>query len=117
MKTIAPSLLRFLGFNSQGDIGPYTMYTAKDKGLVWYVKSPPLKPPSYLQTVQRNKWRLAARLWRSYTPAQRAAWLTAAIRARLWIHGYNLFIYVATRPDRSILNVLTRDTGIIFPTT
>lgn len=117
MKPIPPSLLDFLGFNSQGDLGPWTFYTAKDKGLVWYVKSPPLQPPSYLQTVQRNKWKLAARLWRNYTPAQRQAWLLAAIRARLWIHGYNLFLYVATKPDRSILNVIQRDTGINLPPT
>jgi hypothetical protein len=117
MKPLKPSLLKFLGFNSQGDIGPFTMYTAKDKGLVWFVKSPPLKPASYLQVVQRDKWRLAARLWRSYTAAQRGSWMLAATRANLWIHGYNLFIYVATKPDRSILNVIERDSGITLPLT
>jgi len=115
MQPSTPSLLKFLGLNTQGDLGPWTFYTSKDKGLVWYPKAPPLTPASYLQSVQRNKWRLCARLWASYTQDQRDAWLQAALRARLWIGGYNLFVYVVTKPDTSVLPAIERASDIDLP--
>jgi hypothetical protein len=118
MTAIAENMLfRYLGLNSQGDLGGWTFYTSKDKGLVFFPKSPPLKPPSYLQTVQRNKWRHAAQVWNAYTEQQRQDWMEAAIRAHLWIHGYDLFIYVITKPDRSILQTIERLSGIAIPPT
>ena len=105
-------LFRFLGFNTQGDLGPYTFYTSKRHGLVWFPKSPPLKPPSYLQTVQRNRFRLAAELWRSLTEEERSNWMLAATRAHLWIHGYNLFVIGATKPGPTSFPTIERQSGI-----
>ena len=53
------SILRYLGFNTQGDLGPWTFYTSKRKGLVFFAKAPPLEPPSLMQNHKRNKFRLA----------------------------------------------------------
>ena len=115
MLTESP-LFPFLGINTQGDLGGWTFYTAKDKGLVWFPKAPPLRPASYLQKVQRTRWKNVARMWRQYTPAERLLWMRAAIGAGLQIHGYDLFTYVVSRPDSSILPTIERLSFITLPT-
>lgn len=118
MTALAENMLfRFLGFNSQGDLGGWTFYTSKDGGLVFFPKSPPLKPASYLQRVQRNKWKHAAAVWRAYTTEDQQLWETAAKAAHLWITGYNLFIFTITRFDRSYLQTIERQSGITLPAT
>lgn len=105
-------LLRFIGWNSQGDLGPWTLYTDKRKGLVFFVKSPPLEPPSQLQTSIRNRIRLAAYTWRNLSPLQRRDWATVAKRAHLKIHGYNLFVFWITRKEDAAIHTLERMTKI-----
>ena len=117
MRIAEQMLFRYLGFNSQGDLGGWTFYTSTDKGLVYFPKSPPLKPPSYLQTVQRNVWRHAAEVWNSYTTEEQTLWERAARAAHLWITGYNLFIFTITRYDRSYLQTIERQSNITLPPT
>ncbi len=105
-------ILRLLGFNGTGDLGPYTFYTSKRKGLVWFVKSPPLAPPSPLQIHQRNKFRLAGYLWRSLGPGQRQAWTDTQDRASLAITGFNLFVYYVTTGDAAAIHTIERQTGL-----
>ena len=105
-------LLRFMGFNSQGDFGPWTFYTDKRKGLVYFVKSPPLEPPSLLQTSVRNSIRVAAYTWRSLAPSARADWELAAKRAHLSIHGYNLFVFWTLRKEDAAIRTIERLTRI-----
>ncbi len=105
-------LLRFIGFNSQGDLGPWTLYTDKRKGLVFFIKSPPLEPPSQLQTSIRNSIRLAAYTWRSLSGDQRADWETVSKRANLKIHGYNLFVFWLLRHEDAAIHTLERITNI-----
>jgi len=104
--------VRFLGFNTQGDLGPWTFYTDKQKGLVFFVKSPPLEPPSLLQTSVRNKIRLAAYTWRSLSAAQRSDWETASKRCHLQIHGYNLFIFWILRREDAAIHTIERLSNI-----
>lgn len=95
-----------LGFYAAGDLGPWTFYTSKRKGLVWFLKSPPLKPPTILQLHQRNLFRLAGHTWRSLTEEQRHRWLLSARRAHLAITGYDLFVFwCLTRDDAAVLTV------------
>lgn len=108
----AEDFVRFLGFNTQGDLGPWTFYTDKRKGLVYFVKSPPLEPPSLLQTSVRNAVRLAAYTWRSLSGDQRADWMLAARRAHLQIHGYNLFVFWLLRHEDAAIHTIERLTGI-----
>lgn len=100
--------VRFLGFNTQGDLGPWTFYTDKRKGLVYFVKAPPLEPPSLLQTSVRNAIRLAAYAWRSLSGDQRANWKTAAKRAHLQITGYNLFVFWIIRKEDAAIHTIER---------
>jgi hypothetical protein len=101
-------LLHYLGWNTQGDLGPWTFYTSQRKGLVFFQKAPPLEPPSRKQIHQRNKFRLAGMVWRSLTTEQRTDWQTAAAGARLQITGYNLFVYWITRNDAPVVETVER---------
>lgn len=103
---------RVMGWNSQGDLGPWTFYTDRRKGLVYFVKSPPLEPPSILQSSIRNSIRLAAYTWRSLSAAQRADWMLAARRARLKIHGYNLFVFWILRKEDAAIRTIERLTHL-----
>lgn len=105
-------ILRFLGFNTQGDLGPWTFYTSKRKGLVWFVKAPPLEPPSLMQTSIRNAYRLNAYVWRSLQPSQRTDWETASKRAGLRITGFNLFTYWNLTKDDAVVHTIERQTRI-----
>jgi len=106
------SILRYLGFNTQGDLGPWTMYTSKRKGLVFFVKAPPLEPPSPLQTHQRNRFRLAGYVWRSLPQHVQRQWQTAAIDAALRITGYNLFVHWICRQDDTYIQTIERQSRI-----
>jgi len=102
------SLLRFLGFNSQGDLGPWTFYTDQRGQLVFFVKAPPLEPPSPLQTTCRNRFRLNGYLWRTLTPEQQTNWETASKRAHLQINGHNLFTFWNLTKDDAAIHTVER---------
>ena len=106
------NILRFLGINTQGDLGPWTFYTSKRKGLVFFQKSPPLEPPSRKQIHQRNKFRLVGMIWQSLTVDQRKAWELASKRAHLQITGYNLFTYYILSNDAATIATVERNAGV-----
>ncbi len=105
-------LLRFLGFNTQGDLGPWTFYTSQRKGLVWFIKAPPLEPPSNLQITMRNLFRANGYLWRSLQPKQRTAWETASKLAKLTITGFDFFTYWNLTKDNAAIETIERQTSI-----
>ena len=112
MKVGPPNLFDALGFSAQGDLGPYTCYQSKRRQLVVYAKAPPKEPPSTKQLWERAKWKAAASLWRTSTPAIRAAWTLAARRAHLTITGHNLFIFFYTTNRAAIIRTIQSQTGI-----
>lgn len=105
-------IIRWLGFNTQGDLGPWTMYTDKRKGLVFFLKAPPLEPPSQLQTSVRNAFRLAALAWSSLPPSARDDWELVSKRAYLKINGYNLFVFWSIRKEHACIRTLEHQTHI-----
>jgi hypothetical protein len=105
-------LVPYLGFNPTGDLGPFTIYTSKRAGTVFYNRAPPLEPPSEWQTYVRNKFRLVAYLWRSMTPDKRAAWAQAARLAHLRITGYNLYVHMQVTGDRDTIASVSRVSGV-----
>lgn len=114
MRTSEPQLFRILGWNVQGDLGDYTFYTSKRKGLVWFLKAPPTKPPTAGQVHQRNKFRIAAECWQALSSQQRANWTTAGHAANLSITGYNFFIFYLTKGTRAHVETIENQTGIIL---
>lgn len=105
-------LLRFLGLGATGDLGPWTFYTSRTQGIVWFEKSPPREPPSPMQVHQRNKFRLAGHTWRALTPEMRARWNSTQYLAGLRITGYNLFTFWIVKGDRATIQTIESHTGL-----
>lgn len=97
MKTIGGSIWQYLGFRPTGDLGPLTFYTTRRGETVFFPKAPPLNPPSYLQTVQRNRFRTAAKTWKALPELERQNWEAVTRKAKLTINGYNLFVWYLLR--------------------
>lgn len=104
--------LALAGFNVQGDIGPYTCYTARDGRWVVFDKAPPQAPASYVQLHQRNRWRLAAKAWNQLTENNKANWELATQKLRLQLTGYNLWIYFQTTGDAATIRTVARQSGV-----
>lgn len=102
------NLLRFMGLNSQGDFGPWTFYTGRRGQLVFFVKAPPLEPPSPLQASQRNAFRLNGYVWRQLSPQHQADWEKASKRAHLKINGHNLFTFWNLTKDNAAIYTVER---------
>lgn len=85
--------LKFIGLNPTGDLGPLTCYTSRRHGTVWFVKAPPLTPPSVKQLHQRDRFRLAAEAWRNLSDEQKETWRLACRRAGLYLSGYCLWTF------------------------
>jgi len=105
-------LFTYLGFRLSGDLGQYTMYTYCRKRPVFFIKSPPLTPPTWLQRRQRNRFIIVGYLWRGIGLDRRILWTKLAKAARLNISGYNLFLYWSLRHDVPTITTLVRVTGI-----
>lgn len=88
-------LPRMLGFNVQGDLGPWTFYTNKNRKIVFYPQAPPLRPASYAQRACRNRMVRAGYQWRSLPRDQRDNWNKACRRAYLETVGFGLFFWFA----------------------
>jgi len=109
---IPHGVLQLLGRNATGDLGPLTSYTSRRHGTVWFKKAPPLEPPSPFQTRHRDRFRLAAQAWRNLNEESRQRWHNAARRARLYLNGYNLWIWYQITRDRAALSTIERQSGL-----
>ncbi len=105
-------ILTFIGLGPTGDLGPLTGYTSKRGKAVWYLKAPPKTPATPWQRQVRNRFRLIAMLWRSLTVQQRFDWQLAAVRARLTITGYNLFVWYQYTKEAPTIHTVERQSGI-----
>lgn len=112
MARVDPRWFRYLGWNSQGDLGPLTMYTDKRRQLIWFPKMPPLNPPSIRQTQQRDRFRAIGLAWWELTTPEREAWENASKLARLRITGYNLFSYWFITQDSATIRTIESQTGL-----
>ena len=117
MKLDEPHLFRYFGWNTQGDLGPWTMYTDRRRGLVYYLRAPPKEPASYLQQIQRQRFAAAADAWRKIGQAARQAWNQIAITARLRITGFNLWTYANITNDWTTVHTIQTQTGVTLPHT
>lgn len=113
MKTVT-RFVPFLGFAPTGDLGPLTIYTAKNGKTVYFLKAPPLVPASLFQTRQRTRFKNAAILWWQLTQEQRNAWLQTAKSANLYCTGYNLWVWWQLRRDVGAIRTLERITGQVL---
>lgn len=112
MKTIPTSILQIMGLSIQGDLDGITCWRSKRGAVIWYPKAPPTKPPSALQTQQREKWRAILDDWLALSDSVRANWMLITQRASLSLHGLNLYIWWRCAEDDTIIQTLERQTGI-----
>jgi hypothetical protein len=115
MKPSTNALWKFLGLNTQGDLGPVTFYTSKDQGLVFYLSTSPKKPQSHRQRHQRNMFRAAATVWNRFSRTERKHWERAAKRARLRITGFNAFVHILLKNDLDWYSTLCHAAGTSPP--
>lgn len=112
MKKKLDSYLHLLGLRIQGDLGPYTCYRSSQRGMIWYPRAPPMKPPSDAQVDQRDKWRDQIEDWTELTAAQRQNWMNLASRANLHMHGFNLYLWWRGSYDDTSIHTIERQTGV-----
>ncbi len=106
------NLFQWLGFNPTGDLSGWTLYTNKRGGVVWFQKSPPKKTRTRSQVRQWYKYVQAAKAWRNLTQETRNDWNEACRRTRLYLSGYNLWVWFQTNPDKAILRTIERHAKI-----
>lgn len=111
---IPHGILQLLGRNATGDLGPLTAYTSRRHGTVWFIKSPPLEPPSPWQKRQRDLFRLAAEAWRHLDHEEKQKWHRAARLARLYLTGYTLWVWWQLKRDRAALATVERQSGLFL---
>jgi len=107
-----PQLFHLFGFVLSGDFASFTFYTNKNRKLVFFIKAPPLEPPSTRQIKQRNRWRNGAIGWKALTTTSRQNWNDAARKAYTQLTGYNLFMHWTTKGDRQAIATVERQGGI-----
>jgi len=112
MKLLGSSLYKMLGFRPTGDLGPFTFYTSQRNAIVFFPKAPPLNPPSYLQTVQRNRFRRAAKSWQALPELEQQNWERISQTAKLTITGYNLFVWYFLRDGHQTIQAFQDRYGI-----
>lgn len=113
---LAPQQILFLcGFGVQGDIGPWTTYTATNRGphgKVIFLKSWLKDPTSPRQKVHRDRVRAAAAAWQTLTPTAKKNWERVTLKLSLPLTGYNLFTHWHMVGDDSNIETLERQSGI-----
>src|SRR6266850_835130 len=101
-----------LGIWLSGDFGEMTAYTKKDGTIVIFPKSPPDKPPSPKQIIQRLRFKLAQRNYMNLTKVERSQWEMLIMRNYLDLTGQNAYISLSLDPDDAKLETLNRRAGM-----
>jgi hypothetical protein len=111
-RPISLALLSWCGIDLAGDIGPYTVYTNKNRKLVAFPRSPPKDPPTGAQLRQRYRFTLAIQNWNLLQASERTAWEELSLALSLPRTGLNVFIALSLNPDDASLQTAIDRTGI-----
>lgn len=106
-----PKVFTAWGWNPTGDWGPLTIYTAKNKKPVLFLKAPPKVPASIRQAFVRGKMTIIAQCWSTLPQADKDNWEAASKKARLRMTGYGLFQWFHWRGDPKTLATIERQSG------
>lgn len=107
-----PSIFTAWGWNPTGDFGPLTVYTAKNKKPVMFLKAPPKTPATYRQRFIRDRMTFIARYWSMISKEKKEDWERASKRAHLRMTGYNLFQWFWWHNNRTVLRTIERQSGV-----
>ena len=109
---LSPLSANILGFQVSGDLGPLTIYTDRIGRKIAFPKSPPKKPPSPAQAVQRERFRLSQVAYMALSQDQKDNYELLVIRASFCLTGQNLFISVALTHSFQFLDTIERQFNI-----
>lgn len=101
-----------LGLIVSGDIGGYTIYTDRFGRKTVYPVSPPDKPASPLQLIQRNRFRDALTNWKAASQAVRDDWEASSLALGLCMTGLNMWLHFTLKGRLPALQTLNRQSGI-----
>ncbi len=101
-----------LGLIVAGDVGGFTIYTDRFGRKVAFPQSPPKKPPSPMQVVQRSRFATAVNNWTEETTAVKADWEQISLISALCMTGHNLYISFSLSCDQLGLTTLINQTNV-----
>lgn len=109
------NLISICGWTVQGDLGGWTTYTSRRRGLVFYAKSPPLTPPTWAQAKIRLNFSHAAAAWSVMPQSGKDAYIAANSACHSRITAYNLFMKIALKNQNDLKTRVEEATGILLP--
>lgn len=109
---LSPKHRYLIGFNATGDLGPFTIYTSRTHGTVWFLKPKGRKFWCFKRIHYQNRFKFAAKAWRTLPQGTRDAWNLACRRARLYLHGYALWTWWQLRRDRPAVRTIERQSRV-----
>ena len=101
-----------MGINPTGDFGPLTIYTAKNKKPVQFLKAPPTSPATARQRYVRDRMGYYAAWWTAQSAETKAAWQAAATAAHTRMTGYNLWQWWYWHRDAGVLATIQRQANV-----
>lgn len=101
--------------NISGDIGGYTIYTDRFGRPTVFPKSPPEKPPSPAQVLQRRRFADSHSLWQQLPSAEKRALEDACRKLSVNMTGKNAFMSACLLNRDDNLQTLSRQSGIPLP--
>jgi hypothetical protein len=105
-------LCSMFGFEFSGDIGDWTCYRTYRGRPVFFLRAPPMEPPSPLQVIQRNRFITAQRNWKAASPAIKRNWESLTLKSSLCLTGQNLWISFSLVDRSEFLPGLMRKAGV-----
>lgn len=109
---LSPKHRYLIGFNATGDLGPFTIYTSRKQGTVWFLRPLTEDKWCFRRKHYQNRFTFAAQAWRLLTPEKRNAWNQACRRAHLYLCGYALWVSWQVKRDRPTIRTIERQSGV-----
>lgn len=104
-----------LGLVVVGDLAGQTIYTDRHGRKIFYKQSPPQKPPSAMQTLQRQRFADAVQNWHDATAETRDNYEKASLAASLSMTGLNLWVSISLTAKLAVLATIQRQTLVELP--
>lgn len=112
---IVRELLPFLGIEINGDVAGLTTYTNHAGKVVSYFAAPALKPPTPAQSLHRNRFRTAVRMWKDLPQSEQEKLQAVCDALSLCCWSLNLWITLDAQADDSLWQTLVDQTSIPIP--
>lgn len=101
-----------LAMQISGDVGGYTIFTDRFGRKTVFPKSPPEKPPSSQQLIQRQRFKTAQTSWNALSSDQVKNLEDACRITNVPMTGQNLWIHTALTNDTEAMKTIERQSGI-----